>query len=103
MVDALDDRGSATAPIGVVKAQVAAISAGIVGGVPMLDLDYSEDSSAEVDLNVVRMGPSGFVEIQGTGETGVFSRDQLDSMLDLAGPGLDRLMAMQKEALDGVD
>lgn len=81
------------------KAQVAAVSAGIIGGVPMLDLDYSEDSKADVDLNVVRLGPSGYVEVQGTGEGGVFGRDELTAMLDLASAGIDRLMALQRECL----
>ena len=81
------------------KAQVAAVSAGIIGGVPMLDLDYSEDSRADVDLNVVRLGPAGYVEVQGTGEGGIFGRDELTAMLDLASAGIDRLMAAQLEAL----
>lgn len=81
------------------KAPIAAVSAGIVGGVPMLDLDYSEDSRADVDLNVVRLGESGFVEVQGTGESGVFQRDELSAMLDLASAGIDRLMSIQRECL----
>jgi ribonuclease PH len=81
------------------KAQIAAVSAGIIGGVPMLDLDYSEDSRADVDLNVVRLGESGFVEVQGTGESGVFQREELAAMLDLASAGIDRLMAIQREVL----
>lgn len=81
------------------KAPVAAVSAGIVAGVAVLDLDYVEDSRAEVDLNVVRLGPGGYVEVQGTGEGGVFSHEQLAAMLALAGPGIDRLMAMQAESL----
>ena len=81
------------------KAPIAAVSAGIVKGVPMLDLDYSEDSRADVDLNVVRLGPDGFVEVQGTGEGGIFDRSQLDGLLDLATKGIDRLMEVQREAL----
>jgi ribonuclease PH len=82
-----------------VKSPVAAVSVGIVQGVPLLDLDYKEDSTAEVDLNVVRLGPSGLVEVQGTGEQGTFTRKQLDALLDLAETGLDALSAVQREAL----
>ena len=102
VVDALEARFRDGAQ-GVVKAQIAAISAGIVNGVAMLDLDYSEDSAADVDLNVVRVGSDGYVEIQGTGEASVFSRSDLSAMLDLAGPGIDHLMKMQLEALEGSD
>jgi len=78
---------------------VAAVSVGIVGGRPLLDLDYSEDSVAEVDSNVVRLASGGLVEVQGTGEGGVFSRSQLDQLLDLAEAGLDQLSALQKAAI----
>ena len=78
---------------------IAAVSAGIVGGVPVLDLDYVEDSAAEVDLNVVRLGRGGLVEVQGTGEGGTFTRDQLQAMLDLADRGLNQLQAAQRSAL----
>ncbi|MBX6313412.1 MAG: ribonuclease PH [Isosphaeraceae bacterium] len=78
---------------------IAAISAGIVGGVPMLDLDYAEDSAAEVDFNIVRLGSGGLVEVQGTGERESFSRPQLDAILDLASLGLDRLERLQRAAL----
>ena len=100
VADALKARfGAASATM--LKAPVAAVSAGIVRGEAVLDLDYVEDSRAEVDLNVVRLGPSGFVEVQGTGEGGVFARDQLDAMLALATRGIDRLMEIQAEALAG--
>ncbi|MDB5350406.1 MAG: ribonuclease [Planctomycetota bacterium] len=102
VVDALDARFR-DAALGVVKAQVAAISAGIIHGVPMLDLDYSEDSHADVDLNVVRLGPDGYVEVQGTGEGGVFRRPELTAMLDLAGKGIDKLMEIQRDVLSGGD
>jgi ribonuclease PH len=82
-----------------IKAPVAAVSAGIIDGVPMLDLDYSEDSRADVDLNVVRLGPDGFVEVQGTGEGGVFKQAELTAMLDLASAGIDRLMQIQSSVL----
>src|SRR5438128_1986122 len=68
---------------GMLRDSVAAISAGIVAGEPVVDLDYLEDSAAEVDLNVVRLGGGGLVEVQGTGEGGTFSRAQLQALLDL--------------------
>ena len=78
---------------------VAAISVGIVGGVPLLDLNYKEDSKAEVDFNVVRLAGGGLVEVQGTGEGGIFSRSQLEQLLDLSDVGLDRLFQLQREQL----
>ncbi|WP_165065590.1 ribonuclease PH [Paludisphaera rhizosphaerae] len=84
----------------ILKDSVAAVSVGIVDGRPLLDLDYSEDSKAEVDSNVVRLGSGGLVEVQGTGEGGVFSRSQLDQLLDLAEAGIDRLGAIQREVLE---
>jgi ribonuclease PH len=75
------------------------VSAGIVAGEVMLDLDYSEDSTALVDLNVVRLGKGGMVEVQGTGEGDTFSRSQLDSILDLTNRGLDELTRLQRESL----
>jgi len=79
---------------------VAAISVGIVDGRPMLDLDYSEDSTAEVDMNVVMTGGGRFVEVQGTGEQSTFSESQLAEMLALAKKGIDELTAIQAEAKD---
>ena len=79
--------------------QVAAVSVGIVGGVPVLDLDYVEDVEAETDMNVVMNGAGGFVEVQGTAEGHAFRRDELDGMLELAGAGIQRLLAAQREAL----
>jgi ribonuclease PH len=81
---------------------VAAVSAGIVNGEPVLDLDYREDSTAEVDINVVRTGSGGLVEIQGTGEGATFSRGQLDVLLNLAEQGITQLTKLQRESL-GVD
>jgi ribonuclease PH len=78
---------------------VAAVSAGLVAGRPVLDLDYAEDSTAEVDLNVVRLGAGGLVEVQGTGEGGTFSRSQLTAILDLAEQGIDELVRKQHEAM----
>ena len=80
--------------------QVAAVSVGLVGGQPLLDLDYSEDSVAEVDLNVVQAGDGRLLEIQGTAEGAPFSREQLDVLLDLAQPGIETLMAAQRQVLD---
>src|SRR5208282_2403366 len=73
----------------ILRDSVAAVSAGIIAGEPLLDLNYPEDSRAEVDLNVVRLGRGGLVEVQGTGEGGVFSRAQLQALLDLAEAGID--------------
>ncbi|MGH2674018.1 MAG: ribonuclease PH [Actinomycetota bacterium] len=77
---------------------VAAVSAGIVDGRPMLDLCYEEDSRAEVDFNVVMTGSGRLVEVQGTAEGEPFSREQLDEMIGLAAEGIDRLTALQREA-----
>jgi ribonuclease PH len=78
---------------------VAAVSVGIVGGVPMLDLCYEEDSTAEVDFNVVMTGDDAYVEIQGTAEGKPFSRAAMDALLDLARHGIGQLFAKQQEAL----
>jgi len=79
--------------------QVAAVSVGIVGGVPLLDLDYQEDSQADVDLNVVMTSRGEFVEIQGTAEKTPFDREALGTLLDLAQKGIDQLLALQAEAV----
>lgn len=78
---------------------VAAVSVGMVGGVPVLDLDYAEDSTAETDMNVVMTAANGFVEVQGTAEGAVFSADDLQAMLDLARAGISELHAIQRRAL----
>ena len=78
--------------------QVAAVSAGIVGGVALLDLDYPEDSHAEVDLNLVGTADGGIVEVQGTGERATYDRAQLDELLDLGQAGIARLVRLQSEA-----
>ena len=83
----------------ILRDSVAAVSAGIVEGELLLDLNYHEDSRAEVDLNVVRLGQGGFVEVQGTGEGGVFSRAQLQALLELAETGIDQLKALQHRAI----
>lgn len=78
---------------------VGAISVGIVDGQSRLDLEYVEDVGADVDMNVVMLESGGFVEVQGTGEQGTFSRRELDALLDLAGEGIHRLFTMQHEAI----
>ena len=78
---------------------VAAISVGIIDGVPMLDLPYAEDSRAEVDMNVVMTGSGRFVEVQGTAEGMAFSRGELDSLLALAEGGIKELTALQAATL----
>lgn len=80
---------------------VAAVSVGIVDGEVRLDLCYEEDSSAEVDMNVVMTGAGGLVEVQGTAEKQAFSRDQLNSMLDLAEKGIAELIKLQRNAVFG--
>jgi ribonuclease PH len=79
--------------------QVAAVSVGIVRGVPVLDLDYAEDSSAETDMNVVMNNGGGFVEVQGTAEGHAFRRHELDQLLDLAAHACQQLFAVQIESL----
>ncbi|NJD86543.1 MAG: ribonuclease PH [Betaproteobacteria bacterium] len=78
---------------------VAAVSVGIVAGVPCLDLDYAEDSACDTDMNVVMTGSGGFVEVQGTAEGAPFSRAEMDALLALAGKGIAEIVAMQKAAL----
>ena len=81
------------------KDQIAAISVGIVDGDAVLDLDYNEDSAADVDMNVVMTGGGEFVELQGTGEEATFDRNQLEQMLELADSGIKNLLAAQREAI----
>jgi ribonuclease PH len=82
----------------VLRDSVAAVSAGIVDGQPLLDLDYPEDSRAEVDFNVVMTGSGNLVEVQGTAEGEPFTRQQLDAMVSLASKGIEQLTAIQREA-----
>jgi len=77
--------------------QVAAISVGICKGIPVLDLDYAEDSGAETDMNVVMNNGGGFIEVQGTAEGHAFRRHELDALLNLAAGGISRLFQMQAE------
>jgi ribonuclease PH len=90
---------------GVLREPVAAISVGIVGGTPMLDLCYTEDSAATVDLNVVGTANNGVVEVQGTAEGAPIPRERLDGLIDLAMGGMPQLVEAQKSALGqaGVD
>lgn len=81
---------------------VAAVSVGISHNMPVLDLDYAEDSSAETDMNVVMTEHGGFIEIQGTAEKRTFTRVELDQMLELAKSGINELIRIQKQAV-GVD
>jgi ribonuclease PH len=80
--------------------QVASVSVGIYNGVPVLDLDYAEDSHAETDMNVVMNDASAFIEIQGTAEGHAFRRDELNAMLDLASSGIGQLLEKQRAALE---
>ena len=93
---ALDRFGLAKAVVG----SVAAVSVGVVDGEPLLDLAYAEDSSAEVDLNVVMTGAGQFVEVQATAEREPFDRARLDELLDLAAGGIEQLAQVQSEAID---
>ncbi len=82
-----------------IKSGLAAISVGIVGGVPLLDLDYSEDAGCDTDMNVVMTAAGGFVELQGTAEGAAFSRAEMDALLTLAGKGISELVAAQLAAI----
>ena len=82
--------------------KIAAVSVGIVDGRALLDLDYSEDSHADVDFNVVGTDAGTYVELQGTAEGQPFDRAAMDGLLDLAGSGLHRLFAAQAEAIASV-
>jgi ribonuclease PH len=87
---------------GVLTGRVAGVSVGVVHGLPMLDLDYSEDSTAEVDMNVVGTDAGTYIELQGTAEGLPFDRGRVDSLLDLADTGLARLFEAQATALASV-
>ena len=84
---------------GVLTDHVAAVSCGIVGGEPTLDLDYAEDSGADTDANFVMTGSGGIVEIQGTAEGAPFSEADFSSLLQLARAGIARLVDLQKLAV----
>jgi ribonuclease PH len=78
---------------------VAAISVGIVQGVPLLDLEYTEDSACDTDMNVVMTAAGNFVEVQGTAEGAAFTRSEMQALLDLADKGISELLALQQAAL----
>jgi ribonuclease PH len=82
-----------------VRRRVAAVSVGVVDGVPCLDLDYDEDVRAAVDMNVVMSSEGRFVEVQGTGEHGTFDRAELDGLLSMAVAGIATLDSLQRSAL----
>ena len=94
----LDRKSAFAGPV--LRDQVAAISVGVVGGQPVLDLPYVEDSSADVDMNVVATGRGRFVEVQGTGEEATFERGELDALLDLALGGIQTIAAQQRKTLE---
>ena len=81
---------------------VAAVSVGMVGGEPVLDLDYEEDSAAEVDVNVVIAGDGRLIEVQATAERAPLDREQLDELLDLAAGGIEEIGAAQRDAVEAV-
>jgi len=102
MVDAINDLQRKKLITGDPLLQmVASVSVGIYRGVPVLDLDYPEDSSADTDMNVIMGESGGFIEVQGTAEGAPFARDELDGMLDLAADGIGQLITLQKAALAG--
>jgi ribonuclease PH len=82
------------------SAQVGAVSVGISGGRMLLDLNYAEDSTAEVDFNVVMLGDGRFVEVQGTAEHEAFTREQMDQMVELAAAGIRQLFDLQRAAVE---
>jgi ribonuclease PH len=92
-------RASGALPRIPIHGYVAATSVGVVGGEPMLDLAYEEDSRADTDMNVVQTGDGRFVEVQGTAEAEPFSRDALDSLLALATGGIQQLVALQRQVV----
>ena len=79
--------------------QIAAVSVGVVEGRPLLDLDYSEDSTAETDMNVVMTADGRLVEVQATAEREPFTREELDAMIDLGAAGIEEIMAAQNDAV----
>ncbi len=83
--------------------QVASVSVGIYQGVPVLDLDYAEDSNAETDMNVIMNEAGAFIELQGTAEGHAFRRDELEAMLALADHGIRQLIAKQRQVLESLD
>lgn len=100
LVDALQTCKDVIGPVKeIIRDSVAAVSVGLLNDVELLDLDYSEDKDAEVDLNLVMTGAGQFVEVQGTGEEATFSRSQLDRLLKLGKIGIDAVTQQQRRAL----
>ncbi|NQT46925.1 MAG: ribonuclease PH [Candidatus Omnitrophica bacterium] len=101
LVDAIkklyDDGSIISGPI--IKDYVAAVSVGIIGGTPICDLNYEEDSQAEVDMNVIMTGSGSFVEVQGTAERKPFTGAEMDRLMGLARKGISRLVAIQKKEI----
>jgi ribonuclease PH len=91
--------GQGRIPATPIRDFVAAVSVGIVQGTPLLDLEYTEDSACDTDMNVVMTGAGGFVEVQGTAEGAPFSRAEMDALLALAGDGIAELVRLQKRVL----
>lgn len=83
-----------------IKSEVAAISVGILNGTPLLDLDYEEDSKADVDMNIICAGDGRFIEVQGTAEKEPFTRAEMDNLLELAGLGIRKLVDIQRSVLE---
>jgi ribonuclease PH len=81
------------------RQMIASVSVGVYQGVPVLDLDYPEDSAADTDMNVIMGADGGFIEVQGTAEGAPFAREELDQLLDLASAGIQQLVALQTQAL----
>jgi ribonuclease PH len=90
--------GKLAAPLPITD-YVAAVSVGMIGGKPLLDLDYAEDSRAEVDMNIVRTGSGLYIEIQGTAESKPFNQEQMNQMTDLASHGIEQLVQEQRRVL----
>jgi ribonuclease PH len=100
LVDALTANRAALGPAsGIVRGSVAAVSVGLCEGAELLDLDYSEDKDADVDLNLVMTGAGDIIEVQAGGEEATFRRDQLDRLLELGKRGIDAITRAQRDAL----
>jgi ribonuclease PH len=94
--DRQDNAEAATRIRAAFREPVAAVSVGVVGGTPLLDLDYAEDSGCETDMNVAMLGSGGMIELQGTAEGAPFSREELQQLLDLAAHGIGQLHGLQQ-------
>ncbi len=101
LADAIRSLGPAVKPEAAFTGLVASVSVGVWSGIPVLDLDYAEDSNAATDMNVVLVEPEAFIEVQGTAEQAPFAQSELTAMLDLARAGAAELFRQQREALEG--